>query len=73
MDLLFTTEGIMPIIKGKGKSVVAYSKIKWSTNSKKKELLISGKYANEKLDMDNLYKLIKKLADNESKIEGEFF
>ena len=73
MDLLFTTEGIMPIIKGKGKSVVAYSKIKWSTNGKKKELLISGKYANEKLDMDKLYELIKKLADNESKIEGAFF
>nr|DAG19038.1 MAG TPA: hypothetical protein [Caudoviricetes sp.] len=73
MDLLFTTEGVMPIIRGKGKATVAYSKINWSKNSKKKELLINGKYANEQLDMDNLYELIKKLAVNESKIEGAFF
>lgn len=73
MDLLFTTEGIMPIIKGKGKATIAYSKINWSKNGKKKELLINGKYANEKLDMDKMYELIKKLAENEAKQEGVFF
>lgn len=73
MDLLFTTEGIMPIIKGRGKAVVAYSEINWSKNGKKKELLINGKYENEKLDMDKLYELIKNLAGNESKIESGFF
>lgn len=71
MDLLFTTEGIMPIIKGKGKGkvVAQYSKISWSKNSKKKELLINAKYANEKLDMDKLYELIQKLASKEAKLE----
>lgn len=72
MDLLFTTEGIMPIIKGKGKAVVPYSKIKWSKNSKKKEILISGKYSNDKLDMDCLYKLISELSANETKVETIF-
>lgn len=67
MDLLFTTEGVMPIIKGKGKATVSYSEIEWSNNGKKKELIISGKYANEKIDMDKLYELINKLAENEDK------
>lgn len=72
MDLLFTTEGVMPIIKGKGKAVVPYDKVQWSNNSKKKELVISIKYSNENLDMDMLYELIKKLSVNEHKIEGTF-
>ena len=70
MDLLFTTEGLMPVIKGKGKAVVPYDKIHWSKNNKKKELIISVKYCNENLEMDKLYELIKKLAVNEAKLEG---
>ena len=73
MDLLFTTEGIMPIIKGKGRNAVAYSKISWSKNGKKKELIISGKYENERLDMDKLYELIKELALNEDNSDTGFF
>ena len=70
MDLLFTTEGLMPIIKGRGKVVVPYDEIKWSKNSKKKELVIGVKYSNDNLDMDNLFALIGKLSFNESKLEG---
>lgn len=70
MDLLFTTEGLMPIIKGKGKAVISYDKIQWSKNSKKKELVIGVKYSNDNLDMDNLLALIEKLSFDESKIEG---
>lgn len=73
MDLLFTTEGLMPIIKGKGKSVIPYDKIQWSKNSKKKELVIGVKYSNDNLDMDNLFALIGKLSFNESKLEGFAF
>lgn len=69
MDLLFTTEGLMPVIKGKGKAVVSYDKIQWSKNSKKKELIIGTKYSNDNLNMDNLFMLIRKLSSNESKIE----
>ena len=70
MDLLFTTEGLMPIIKGKSKTVVPYDKIQWSKNSKKKELVIGVKYSNDNIDMDNLFALIGKLSFNESKVEG---
>lgn len=73
MDLLFTTEGLMPIIKGKGKSVIPYDEIQWSKNSKKKELVIGVKYSNDNLDMDNLFALIGKLSFNESKLEGFAF
>lgn len=73
MDLLFTTEGLMPIIKGKGKSVIPYDKIQWSKNGKKKELVIGVKYSNDNLDMDNLFALLGKLSFNESKLEGFAF
>lgn len=73
MDLLFTTEGIMPIIKGKGRAVTPYSKITWSKNGKKKELIINTKYANKKLDMDKLYELIQNLAANEAELESIYF
>lgn len=73
MDLLFTTEGLMPVIKGRGKAVVPYDKIQWSKNNKKKELVISVKYCNENLEMDKLFELIKKLAVNEAKLEGFMF
>ena len=72
MDLLFTTEGQMPVIKGKGKAVIPYDKIQWSKNTKKKELVISVKYSNENLDMDNLYELIKRLAVNETKTDRNY-
>lgn len=69
-DLLFTTEGVMPVMRGKCKTVIPYDKIDWSKNSKKKELTIGGvKYSNDKLEMDKLYELIKKLAADESHVE----
>ena len=71
-DLLFTTEGIMPVIKGWCKAVVPYDKITWSKNSKKKELTMGIKYSNENLDMDKLYELIKKLSADESHVEGSY-
>lgn len=73
MDLLFTVEGIMPIIKGKCKKVVTYDSIKWSENSKKKELMIRMKYSNDNLDMDSLYSLITKLSLNEANQEERSF
>ncbi|MDD3141622.1 MAG: hypothetical protein PHX08_22030, partial [Lachnospiraceae bacterium] len=71
-DLLFTTEGIMPIIKGRAKLVIPYNKIEWSNNDKKKELVIGVRYENEKLDMDALYNLIQKLKPYAVKIEKTF-
>lgn len=68
-DLLFTTEGVMPVMRGKCKAVTPYDKINWSENSKKKELTIGVKYSNDKLEMDKLYELIKKLAADESHVE----
>ena len=68
-DLLFTTEGIMPVIRGKCKAVVPYDRVVWSKKSNKKELIIGIKYSNDKLEMDKLYDLIKKLAENECHIE----
>ncbi len=70
MDLLFTTEGLMPVIKGKGKSVIPYDKINWSKNSSRKELVIGVKYSNKNIDMDKLYTLIQSLAENESRVEN---
>ncbi len=70
MDLLFTTEGLVPIIKGKCKNSIPYENIGWSKNTKKKELEVGLKYSNEKnLDMDKLYDLIKKLQVFEMKKE----
>lgn len=69
MDLLFTTVGIMPIIKGKVKSVVPYYMINLRENSKKKELYIGVNYSNDNLDMDNLAALIGELSFNASERE----
>ncbi len=71
-DLLFTTEGVMPVIKGRCKAVVPYDHISWSNNTKRKELIIGVKYSNDNLDMDKLYELIKELAINESYVEDVF-
>lgn len=71
-DLLFTTEGVMPVIKGRCKAVVPYDHISWSNNTKRKELIIGVKYSNDNLDMDKLYELIKELAINESYVEVGF-
>lgn len=68
-DLIFTTEGIMPVIKGHVKQVAPYHKISWSYNSKKKELKMNICYENSGLDMDELYSLICKLREYESRIE----
>ncbi len=73
LDLVFTTEGIMPIIKGRAKSIVAYNKIEWTPNGKKKELLMGVKYSNPNLDMDELKALIMDLAINAERKEDSAF
>ncbi len=73
MDILFTSEGLMPIIKGRAKAVVPYHEIHWSKNGKKKELEIRTKYSNQNLDMDKLYDLICELAQHEVKQEQHVF
>ncbi len=73
MDLIFTTEGLMPVIRGKEKAVIPYSKIDWSKNAKKKELVIGVKYYNENLDMDKLKGLIDQLKENEALTEQDLF
>ena len=70
MDLLFTTEGVMPIIRGKGKTIAPYDEIKWTKSSSKKELFIGIKYSNDNLDMDSLYDLIRQLDKFEEKIDS---
>lgn len=72
-DLLFTTEGVMPVIKERCKAVVPYNKIKWSKNTKKKELEIGVKYSNDNLDMDKLNDLIRKLANYAATTEEKAF
>lgn len=67
MDLLFTTEGIMPIIKKRCKKVVQYSSIKQNVDDKK-SLDIGVKYINDNLNMDKLFSLIKELSKNQAKI-----
>ena len=64
MDLIFTTEGIMPVIKGKVKKIAPYDGVKWNENSSKKELSVDtkNKYGNELINMDELYKLITQLV-----------
>lgn len=64
MDLIFTTEGIMPIIKGKGTEVVPYRKIVWGGNGWQKELLIRVPYGNPNLNMRALMDLIEELRVN---------
>lgn len=71
MDLLFTTEGVMPIIKGNIKSVIPYKDIHWCKNDSEKELMIAGKYINENIDMKKLYELIQKLEKYEVQDESE--
>ena len=62
-DLLFTTEGIMAIIRGHAKNAVGYQEIDWTGNARKKELRIGVKYENSNLNMDALYELFQKLAE----------
>ena len=64
MDLIFTTEGIIPVIKGKVKKIAPYDGVKWNENSSKKELSVDtkNKYGNELINMDELYKLITQLV-----------
>ena len=61
-DLLFTTEGIIRIKKGKLKDVVAYDDIVLNKNSNGTELIIQSAYTSEHLNMDNLIKLIESLS-----------
>ncbi|MCH4890669.1 hypothetical protein EZV73_24015 [Acidaminobacter sp. JC074] len=60
-DILFTTEGIIPILKGRAKKIVSYDDISWSNDSKKKGLLIGRNYYNDYLEMNKLYDLIQSL------------
>ena len=69
MDLIFTTEGIMAVIKGRVKQVTSYHAITWGSNGKKKALMMNIRYENPGLDMDKLYDLICKLKEYEAKIE----
>ena len=70
MDLIFTTEGIMPVIRERVKNIVPYNEIGWSSNDKKKELIMCGRYANPNINMDKLYELIKKLCANAAPMEA---
>lgn len=70
MDLIFTTEGIMPVIRERVKNIVPYNEIEWSPNDKKKELIMSGRYANPNINMDKLYELIKKLCADAAPMKG---
>lgn len=78
MDLLFTTEGIIPIIKGNVKSITSYKYIHWSKNNSGNELIftednnkIVRKYNNGNIDMKKLYELIQKLEKYEVQDEKE--
>lgn len=59
-DLLFTTQGIVPIKKGSVKSMVAYADVSWSTG-KTSFLVIDGKFENASLNLKELYKLTQSL------------
>ena len=61
-DLVFTTDGIMAIIRGHARNPVAYSQIDWTSNNRKKELRIGVRYENDNLDMDRLFELIQALS-----------
>ena len=61
-DILFSTRGVIPIIRGHAKTPVPYSDIDWSPNAKKKELKMGVRYENQHLDMDALFALIQRLA-----------
>ena len=63
-DLLFTFEGVIPVIRGRVRTPVAYSEICWTNNSRKKELKIGNvKFVSDHLDMDALYELISRLGE----------
>ena len=62
-DLVFTTEGVLPVIRGKAKNTVPYREIDWTPNARKKELRIGVKYSSDNLGMDALYKLILALVE----------
>ena len=67
-DLLFTTRGVMAVIRGHAKAPVAYEEIVWTGNTKKKELRIGVKYESANLDMDALYELFQSLAAHAERI-----
>ena len=62
-DLMFTTSGIMPVIRGHVKKTIPYQEITWSGNTRKKELRIGSRFSSDNLDMDALYELIQALAE----------
>ena len=58
-DLLFTTEGIMPVTKGKMKAVVLYNDVE--INADRSALILHQVYNNSKVNMIKLIELIMKL------------
>jgi len=61
-DLLFTTDGLVQIVKGRMKEPVAYDDIKLLENDK--GLMISQEYENGNVSMYQLISLIRKLRTN---------
>ncbi len=58
-DLLFTTDGIMQVIKGKMKTVVPYDGI--DLNAEKTAIILHQPYNNPHVNMHQLIELIMKL------------
>ena len=61
-DLLFTTDGLVQIVKGKMKEPVAYDEIKLLPEDK--GLMINQEYENERIELSVLIELITKLRTN---------
>ena len=61
-DLLFTTEGLVQIVKGKMKEAVPYDNIKLLKDNKGLE--ISSDYVNERVNMEALIELVQKLRSD---------
>ena len=55
-DILFTTEGITQVIKGKLKENIPYDKIK--INNEKSSIILLQKYYNQNINMDILINII---------------
>ena len=61
-DLLFTTDGLVQIVKEKMKEAVAYDDIKLLPEDK--GLMINQEYENERIELSLLIELITKLRTN---------
>ena len=61
-DLLFTTDGLVQIVKGKMKEPISYDEIKLLPEDK--GLMINQEYENERVELALLIELITKLRTN---------